>query len=44
MTVYSKLLRGPEFKPHFQMQFSVIERSPFFGGSYPSARSTVSVL
>ena len=38
--IYPILPRSQELKPHYQMQFNVIFRVPFWNGSYFSPRET----
>ena len=44
LKVYSKLPRSPEAKPHHQMLFSAIPRTPRSSCFYPSVEDTVSVF
>ena len=45
MKEYTTFLRSPEVDPHHQMRFSVISKTPPFGGrSYSSSGDTVNAL
>ena len=45
MKLHSTLPRARKLEPYYQIQFSIIHRTPLFGGfSYLSAKDTVSVF